>query len=72
MDQESRARLTEIQGGLMAAAAVQILLGGTGLIGILLRFIGPLTIMPTVTMTGLSMFEVCARYGSQHWGIWAL
>lgn len=41
----------------------------TGIMGLLLRFITPLTIVPTVSLVGLSLFENAADAASQHWGI---
>lgn len=41
----------------------------TGVMGLLLRFITPLTIVPTVSLVGLSLFENAADAASQHWGI---
>lgn len=40
-----------------------------GIIGYLLKFITPLTIVPTVSLVGLSLFENAADAASQHWGI---
>ena len=46
----------------MVAAMFQILIGFTGLVGFLLRFIGPLTIAPTITLVGLSLFQASADF----------
>ena len=46
----------------MVAALFQIIIGFTGLIGFLLRFVGPLTIAPTITLVGLSLFQASADY----------
>lgn len=62
-------RMREIQGAIMVAALFQILIGFSGLVGFLLRFIGPLTIAPTVTLVGLSLFQAAARSSGIHWGI---
>ena len=40
-----------------------------GIVGWLLKFITPLTIVPTVSLVGLSLFENAADAASQHWGI---
>ncbi|XP_013383508.1 solute carrier family 23 member 1 [Lingula anatina] len=65
-------RLNVVQGSLMVASIVQIFLGCTGAIGFLLQYIGPLTIAPTITMIGLSLFSVVYKYSQAHWGMWAL
>jgi xanthine/uracil permease len=40
-----------------------------GIVGMLLRYVTPLTIVPTVSLVGLSLFENAAEAASQHWGI---
>ncbi|KAG7177561.1 solute carrier family 23 member 2-like [Homarus americanus] len=62
-------RLREVQGSIAVASLFQIILGFTGLIGLLLRWITPLSIVPTVTLVGLSLFDLSAEKASQHWGI---
>ena len=46
----------------MVAAMFQILIGFTGLVGFLLRFVGPLTIAPTITLVGLALFQASADF----------
>ena len=46
----------------MVAALFQIFIGFTGLVGFLLRFIGPLTIAPTVTLVGFALFQAAADF----------
>ena len=46
----------------MVSSLFQIFLGLTGLIGFLLRFIGPLTIAPTITLVGVALFRVAATH----------
>lgn len=62
-------RIREIQGVIIIASLVQVLLGATGMIGVLLRFIGPLTIAPTIGLIGLSLFGVAEQRMATHWGI---
>ena len=59
----------QIQGNLMLASLLQVILGCTGLIGFFLRFIGPLTIAPTIALIGLSLTGVSAEFNEVHWGI---
>lgn len=40
-----------------------------GIIGSMLKYVTPLTIVPTVSLVGLSLFENAAAAASQHWGI---
>ncbi|EDO43651.1 predicted protein [Nematostella vectensis] len=65
-------RMREIQGAIMVASLFQILIGFTGMVGFLLRFIGPLTIAPTVTLVGLALFGAAANFSGVHWGISAM
>lgn len=56
----------------MLASIVQIVIGCTGILGLLLQFIGPITIVPTITLVGLSLVDVAMRFCQVHWGITAL
>ncbi|XP_069759734.1 xan_ur_permease domain-containing protein [Narcine bancroftii] len=62
-------RLREIQGAIMVAACFQIVVGFSGLIGLLMRFIGPLTIAPTISLIGLALFDSAGNDAGAHWGI---
>lgn len=64
-----RKRMREIQGAIMVSALFQIVIGFTGLVGFLLRFIGPLTIAPTITLVGVALFGIAADHAGNHWGI---
>ena len=44
----------------MVASLFQVAIGFTGLIGFLLRFIGPLAIAPTITLVGVALFRLAA------------
>ena len=52
----------QVQGAVMVSSLFQIFIGFTGLVGILLRFIGPITVAPTIALVGLSLFGVCSTY----------
>ncbi|XP_045105222.1 solute carrier family 23 member 2-like isoform X2 [Portunus trituberculatus] len=70
-DQEElwRDKIRLIQGSIAVSSVFQIFLGFTGLIGVLLRWITPLTILPTIMLVGLSMFDIAAMQAAHHWGI---
>lgn len=53
----------------MVAAVTQVVLGLTGLIGLLMSRIGPLTIAPTITLVGLNLFDAAGQFAGKHWGI---
>lgn len=56
----------------MVASLLQVLVGFSGLIGFLMRFIGPLTIAPTVSLIGLSLYDSAGAKAGSHWGISAM
>ncbi|XP_054887514.1 solute carrier family 23 member 2 isoform X2 [Poeciliopsis prolifica] len=65
-------RICEIQGAILVASLVQIVLGLSGLVGFVLKYIGPLAIAPTITLIGLSLFIEAGKKCGSHWGIAAL
>ncbi|XP_037692030.1 solute carrier family 23 member 1-like isoform X3 [Choloepus didactylus] len=70
--EEWQKRLRELQGAVMVASCVQILVGFSGLLGILMRFIGPLTIAPTISLVALPLFDSAGNDAGSHWGIAAI
>ncbi|XP_031849679.1 solute carrier family 23 member 1 [Nomia melanderi] len=62
-------RMRELSGAIAVSSLFQVVVGFGGIIGYLLKFITPLTIVPTVSLVGLSLFENAADAASQHWGI---
>ncbi|TSK38461.1 Solute carrier family 23 member 1 [Bagarius yarrelli] len=67
-----QSRLQLIQGSIMVGSLFQMLVGFSGLIGLFMRFIGPLTIAPTICLIGLSLFDSAGREAGSHWGISAI
>ncbi|XP_053192644.1 solute carrier family 23 member 1-like [Scomber japonicus] len=65
-------RMRTLQGSIMVASLLQVLVGFSGLIGLLMRFIGPLTIAPTISLIGLSLYESAGIKTGSHWGISAM
>lgn len=65
-------RMQHVQGAIIAGALVEIVVGYTGLIGRLLRFLGPITIAPTIALIGLALFKFGAPIAGQHWGLGGL
>ncbi|GAA6074069.1 solute carrier family 23 member 2, partial [Tachysurus ichikawai] len=61
-----------IQGAILVASLLQVVLGLTGLVGFVLKFIGPLAIAPTINLIGLSLFIQAGKKSGAHWGISAL
>lgn len=62
-------RMRELSGAIAVSALFQVIIGFGGIVGYMLKLITPLTIVPTVSLVGLSLFENAAEAASQHWGI---
>jgi len=62
-------RMRAVQGAICIASIVQLVIGYTGILGLVLQYITPLTIAPSVAMIGLSLFDTAAMNAAQHWGV---
>uniref|UniRef100_A0A8D0ECU6 Solute carrier family 23 member 1 n=1 Tax=Salvator merianae TaxID=96440 RepID=A0A8D0ECU6_SALMN len=65
-------RIREIQGAIIVSSVIEVVIGFVGLPGALLNYIGPLTVTPTVSLIGLSVFQAAGDRAGSHWGIAAL
>lgn len=65
-------RMQHIQGAVIAGAFFEIAIGYLGLVGRLLRFVGPITIAPTIALIGLSLFKFGAPVAGKDWLIGGL
>ncbi len=65
-------KMQHVQGAIIAGALFEIVLGYSGMVGKLLRFIGPITIAPTIALIGLSLFKFGAPVAGAHWPIGGL
>jgi nucleobase transporter 1/2 len=65
-------RMQHVQGAIIAGSIVEIGVGATGLVGRLLRFVGPITIAPTIALIGLALFKFGAPMAGTHWPIGGL
>ena len=54
-------RMQHVQGAIIAGALVEIVVGASGLVGKMLRYVGPITIAPTIALIGLSLFKFGAQ-----------
>lgn len=68
-DRHWHERMAELQGNLMVGSLLQMFLGAFGLVGVLLKVIGPITITVLISLIGLCLAQVAANNASQHWGI---
>ncbi|XP_029010519.1 xan_ur_permease domain-containing protein isoform X1 [Betta splendens] len=64
-----QSRMRALQGSIMVGSLFQVFVGFSGLIGLFMRFIGPLTIAPTISLIGLSLFDSAGSSAGNHWGI---
>lgn len=62
-------QVQKLEGSLMLAGGLHFLIGATGLVGVLLRFIGPVTIVPAILLIGLYMTRTAVKFISHQWGI---
>jgi xanthine/uracil permease len=65
-------KMTHIQGAVIVGGVVQMAVGYSGLVGKVLRFVGPVTIAPTIALIGLSLYPFGAPEAGKHWGIGGL
>ncbi len=65
-------RMRHVQGAVILGSLFEMVIGFTGLVGRLLRFVGPVTIAPTIALIGLSLFKFGAPVAGTHWGIGGL
>ncbi len=65
-------RMRHVQGAVILGSVFEIVIGFTGLVGRLLRFVGPVTIAPTIALIGLSLFKFGAPVAGTHWGVGGL
>ncbi|MEJ2084381.1 MAG: solute carrier family 23 protein, partial [Acidobacteriota bacterium] len=65
-------RLRHIQGAVIIGSLVEVAIGYSGMVGRLLKFVGPVSIAPTIALIGLSLFRLGAPEAGTHWGIGGL
>ncbi|XP_064079007.1 solute carrier family 23 member 1-like [Macrobrachium nipponense] len=65
-------RIRDVQGSIAVASLLQIVVGVSGMISVLQSWISPLTVVPTSSLVGLSLFDLTAQQAAKHWGISSL
>ncbi len=65
-------RIQHVQGAIIAGSFFEIIIGASGLAGRMLRFVGPVTIAPTIALIGLSLFKFGAPEAGKYWPIGGL
>ncbi|XP_033728150.1 solute carrier family 23 member 2-like [Pecten maximus] len=66
---KAKHKVVAFQGCLILVGVVHCLIGVTGTVGFLLRFVGPMTIVPTILLTGIFLSRATAKFSKVHWGI---
>lgn len=51
----------------MASSLVPMIIGVTGVVGVLTKFIGPITVSPLMLLLVLSAVDLCVERISKHW-----
>ena len=62
-------RLREVQGAIISASLIELVVGMTGMIGMILALISPLAIAPVITLVGLSLFQPAFDKAGSNWTI---
>lgn len=65
-------RMQHVQGAIILGALAEIGIGASGLVGRLLKYVGPITIAPTIALIGLALFKFGAPEAGRHWPIGGL
>lgn len=65
-------RIQHVQGAIIAGSLIEIIVGASGMVGRLLKFVGPITIAPTIALIGLALFKFGAPEAGRHWPIGGL
>jgi len=66
-DGDWQMKMQAVQGAIIIGAVVEIAVGASGLVGKMLRFVGPITIAPTIALIGLALFKFGAPVAGTDW-----
>lgn len=58
-----------MQGSLVLAGCLHMLIGLTGFVGVLLKVVGPLTVVPTLLLLGIELNGVMNTFCEPNWGV---
>ncbi|RUS81874.1 hypothetical protein EGW08_010344 [Elysia chlorotica] len=68
----SIARIQAYSGSLMVAGAIHCALGLTGLLGVIARYVGPVTIVPVMLLFGIYIHTVIVMFSETNWTVAAI
>ena len=60
-------RMAEVQGAIIVGGLVQVVIGYSGLVGKFLKYIGPITIAPTIALIGLALYPFGVAKVGEDW-----
>jgi len=58
-----------MQGSLVLAGFIHAFMGMSGLVGVVLRYVGPLTIVPTITLIFIFIVDPVLKFVEVSWAI---
>lgn len=64
--------LFQTMGCLALSGFIHMCTGMFGFVGFVMKFVGPITIIPTVLLIGIGSVNVTVQFCQVHWGIAAL
>jgi len=67
IDNDWQRRMRELQGAIILASLVEVTIGMTGVMGVLVHYIGPLTVASVITMVGLPLINMIASFAEHNW-----
>lgn len=60
-------RMREVQGSIIMGSFFEMIIGFSGIMGMLLKFITPLAIVPFISLIGLSLFKEATAFAEKDW-----
>jgi len=60
-------KMQHVQGAIIVGAIFEMIIGYSGLVGKVKRFVGPITIAPTIALIGLALFKFGAPVAGKDW-----
>ncbi|XP_051880761.1 solute carrier family 23 member 3 isoform X2 [Pristis pectinata] len=67
-----KSALSEVRGAVTVSGILQVLLGFSGIQGVVTQHSGPMVLAPMLSIIGLSCYKEAAQFSSLHWGVTAL
>lgn len=62
-------RMRHVQGSILVAGLIEAAIGFSGLVGLLTKIVGPISVTVFISLVGLSLFDAGAYYAGSYWPI---